>query len=126
MTGAADRRAGASWAPHTWRAFPAHQMPQYPDPERLRDVESQLATHPPLVFAGEVRELRAALAESVVAGDHERTPQPPPAASSRNRSIRAVTAAGCSACSQWPAPAMVTMDAAGKRARMRGVWCAAR
>ena len=37
-------------------------MPEYPDADRLRAVESQLSTYPPLVFAGEVRELRASLA----------------------------------------------------------------
>ena len=47
-------------------------------------------------------------------------------APSMKRAIRSVTAAGCSACSQWPALAMVSMDAAGKRARMRGSWRAAR
>jgi len=57
-----DCRAGPPWAPDTWRSFPARQMPEYPDSERLRAVESQLATYPPLVFAGEVRDLRAALA----------------------------------------------------------------
>ena len=64
MTNRADVRAGASWTPETWRGFPACQMPEYPDAERLRAVESRLSTYPPLVFAGEVRELRAALAEA--------------------------------------------------------------
>ncbi|MDE0456822.1 MAG: 3-deoxy-7-phosphoheptulonate synthase, partial [Chromatiales bacterium] len=62
MTKRNDSRTGSHWSPDTWRAFPARQMPEYPDPERLRAVESQLATYPPLVFAGEVRELRTALA----------------------------------------------------------------
>ena len=48
----------------TWRSYPARQMPDYPDALRLRDVESQLSTYPPLVFAGEARELRASLAEA--------------------------------------------------------------
>lgn len=64
MTNSTDYPAGAAWAPDTWRSFPARQMPAYPDPDALRTVESQLSTYPPLVFAGEVRELRASLAEA--------------------------------------------------------------
>ena len=64
MTHPTEPHASSPWTPDTWRAFPARQMPEYPDPERLRAVESQLATYPPLVFAGEVRDLRAALAEA--------------------------------------------------------------
>ena len=37
-------------------------MPQYPDAKALADVEAQLATFPPLVFAGEARNLKKALA----------------------------------------------------------------
>ena len=64
MTNRADHHVDPPWTPTTWRTFPARQMPVYPDPIRLGDVESQLATYPPLVFAGEVRELRASLAEA--------------------------------------------------------------
>ena len=67
MTNRADPRTDLPWTPATWRPFPARQMPDYPNPVRLREVESQLATYPPLVFAGEARELRASLAE-VAAG----------------------------------------------------------
>ena len=52
------------WTPDTWRAFPACQMPAYSDPDRLGAVESELATYPPLVFAGEARALRASLAQA--------------------------------------------------------------
>jgi len=38
-------------------------MPVYTDPAALNAVESKLASYPPLVFAGEVRALRAHLAE---------------------------------------------------------------
>ena len=64
MTNRADHHVDPPWTPTTWRTFPARQMPVYSDPIRLGDVESQLATYPPLVFAGEVRELRASLAEA--------------------------------------------------------------
>ena len=50
------------WAPDSWRAKPVLQMPDYPDAKALADVEAQLATFPPLVFAGEARNLKKALA----------------------------------------------------------------
>ena len=40
------------WAPDSWRSRPAKQLPEYPDPAALAHVERQLATFPPLVFAG--------------------------------------------------------------------------
>src|SRR5881397_1478708 len=49
------------WTPDSWRAKPVQQMPQYPDAKALADVEAQLATFPPLVFAGEARNLEQAL-----------------------------------------------------------------
>lgn len=44
---------------HTWRDLPAAQQPEYPDAEALRDVLADLASYPPLVFAGECDQLRA-------------------------------------------------------------------
>src|SRR5947207_3919728 len=44
------------------------QMPEYPDAAALDEVERQLATFPPLVFAGEARSLQRALAR--VASGH--------------------------------------------------------
>ena len=41
------------WTPDSWRAKPVLQIPEYPDAKALADVEAQLATFPPLVFAGE-------------------------------------------------------------------------
>jgi 3-deoxy-7-phosphoheptulonate synthase len=49
------------WAPDGWRNRPAKQLPEYPDPAALAQVERQLATFPPLVFAGEARSLKQAL-----------------------------------------------------------------
>jgi 3-deoxy-7-phosphoheptulonate synthase len=51
------------WTPATWRDRPAVQMPTYTDSEILEQVESRLAACPPLVFAGEARKLRSALAD---------------------------------------------------------------
>jgi len=53
----------SSWTPSTWREKPIQQMPTYPDPAKLASVEKQLANFPPLVFAGEARELTAQLAD---------------------------------------------------------------
>ncbi|MDJ0514211.1 MAG: 3-deoxy-7-phosphoheptulonate synthase class II [Methyloceanibacter sp.] len=50
------------WSPDSWRSKPILQVPDYPDAEALAEVEQQLATFPPLVFAGEARELKAKLA----------------------------------------------------------------
>ena len=63
-------RAGkpAAWMPDSWRAKPVSQVPEYPDAKALADVEKQLATFPPLFFAGEARELKAELAQ-VAAGN---------------------------------------------------------
>ncbi|GAB4233058.1 MAG: 3-deoxy-7-phosphoheptulonate synthase class II [Methyloligellaceae bacterium] len=52
----------AKWSPGSWRDKPCVQMPEYPDPEALASVEKQLASFPPLVFAGEARELKKQLA----------------------------------------------------------------
>src|SRR2546430_4318084 len=56
------------WTPDSWRSRPALQLPDYPDAKALADVEAQLATFPPLVFAGEARNLKKALAR-VAAGE---------------------------------------------------------
>ena len=56
------------WTPESWRKKPALQMPEYPDRAVLAEVERQLASFPPLVFAGEARNLKKELAR-VAAGD---------------------------------------------------------
>ncbi len=52
----------ATWSPASWRNQPIQQSPAYSDPAALTAVEQRLAGYPPLVFAGEVRRLKAALA----------------------------------------------------------------
>jgi 3-deoxy-7-phosphoheptulonate synthase len=52
-----------SWSPESWRTKPVQQQPEYPDSARLQRVEQTLAGFPPLVFAGEARELRRQFAE---------------------------------------------------------------
>ncbi len=50
-----------TWTPDSWRTKTAQQQPTYPDPDELRRVEKELAGSPPLVFAGEARNLREQL-----------------------------------------------------------------
>ncbi len=57
----------ANWTPERWRGLPIRQQPDYPDTGALAAVESRLRTYPPLVFAGEARQLRRDLA-NVAAG----------------------------------------------------------
>jgi 3-deoxy-7-phosphoheptulonate synthase len=52
----------AKWAPDGWRSKPISQVPEYPDPAKLEAVEKKLRGYPPLVFAGEARNLMAGLA----------------------------------------------------------------
>jgi len=57
----------SDWTPDSWRHRSAAQQPAWPDEARLERALKELATLPPLVFAGEARRLRGALAE-VAAG----------------------------------------------------------
>ncbi|OYQ28867.1 3-deoxy-7-phosphoheptulonate synthase class II [Sandarakinorhabdus cyanobacteriorum] len=57
-----------NWSPDSWRACEARQLPSYPDAGALKAVESELRSYPPLVFAGEARDLTARLAD-VAAGN---------------------------------------------------------
>jgi 3-deoxy-7-phosphoheptulonate synthase len=50
------------WQPNSWRSKPIQQVPAYPDLEALADTERQIASYPPLVFAGEARKLKKQLA----------------------------------------------------------------
>src|ERR687885_965159 len=54
--------AGSTWSPSSWRHQAAAQQPEWPSGERVEAVRAQLAAMPPLVFAGEARALRDALA----------------------------------------------------------------
>src|SRR5713226_7069387 len=49
------------WTCETWRKKPILQVPEYPDKGALAAVEGQLASFPPLVFAGEARDLKKSL-----------------------------------------------------------------
>ena len=56
------------WTPDSWRASRSSRCREYPDAAKLAAVEAQLASFPPLVFAGEARNLKKSLAR-VAAGD---------------------------------------------------------
>jgi 3-deoxy-7-phosphoheptulonate synthase len=56
-----------TWSPSSWRDYEALQQPEWPDPAHVEEVRRRLHTQPPLVFAGEARQVRAALAD-VAAG----------------------------------------------------------
>jgi 3-deoxy-7-phosphoheptulonate synthase len=55
----------AKWTPETWRNFEGLQMPHYSDAAALAATEETLRNYPPLVFAGEARNLTDELAKVV-------------------------------------------------------------
>ena len=52
------------WSPESWRGMPVRQVPVYPDAAALAEAEARLTRYPPLVFAGEARNLKDRLAEA--------------------------------------------------------------
>jgi 3-deoxy-7-phosphoheptulonate synthase len=57
-----------AWTPTSWQAFPAEQQPDWPDLGDLDRALKQIASYPPLVFAGEARSLQTTLGH-VAAGN---------------------------------------------------------
>ena len=57
-----------AWSPSSWHTFHAEQQPEWPDQGDLDRALKQIASYPPLVFAGEARSLQASLAQ-VAAGN---------------------------------------------------------
>jgi 3-deoxy-7-phosphoheptulonate synthase len=57
----------STWSPSSWGGRPARQMPEWPDEAAVAEIKRTLHALPPLVFAGEARQVRAALGE-VAAG----------------------------------------------------------
>ncbi len=53
----------AKWTPDSWKSADARQMPHWPDADALARVTGELSNYPPLVFAGEARNLTADLAK---------------------------------------------------------------
>jgi 3-deoxy-7-phosphoheptulonate synthase len=52
-----------TWSPSSWRSHEALQQPDWGDDGRLEEAFARLKTLPPLVFAGEARQLQASLAK---------------------------------------------------------------
>jgi len=52
------------WSKESWRQHTALQQPNWPDKDKLDEVLATIATLPPLVFAGEIRDLKRHLARA--------------------------------------------------------------
>jgi 3-deoxy-7-phosphoheptulonate synthase len=57
----------STWSPSSWRSREAQHQPEWPDGHAAESARERLHAMPPLVFAGEARQLKGALAE-VAAG----------------------------------------------------------
>src|SRR4051794_15003816 len=57
----------STWSPSSWGGRPARQQPEWLDDGAVTEIKRTLRALPPLVFAGEARQVRAALGE-VAAG----------------------------------------------------------
>mgnify|MGYP001416786782 FL=1 len=53
------------WTLNSWKNYPAKHLPEYQDQKELDLVLSKIKNYPPLVFAGESRSLKKALAQVV-------------------------------------------------------------
>ena len=53
-----------NWSKDSWKGFPALQQAEWPDKQKLNAVLQQITALPPLVFAGEIRKLKARLADA--------------------------------------------------------------
>ena len=51
-----------TWSPSSWQSLPAAQQPEWPSAPELDGALEELRRLPPLVFAGEARSLKSALA----------------------------------------------------------------
>ncbi len=51
-----------TWSPSSWTNHPAEQQPEWPDQSALDHAFTELGARPPLIFAGEARNLTADLA----------------------------------------------------------------
>ncbi|KOM29648.1 hypothetical protein LR48_Vigan738s001300 [Vigna angularis] len=62
-------RHEAKWAVDSWKSKKALQLPEYPNQENLWAVLKSLEAFPPIVFAGEARNLEERLAAAAAAGN---------------------------------------------------------
>lgn len=54
------------WRLESWKTKPALQLPEYPDKAALESVLKTIEAFPPIVFAGEARNLEERLAEAAL------------------------------------------------------------
>jgi len=54
-----------NWSRTSWQNYPVLQQPNWPDKPKYDQVLETIASLPPLVFAGEIRELKTLLAKAV-------------------------------------------------------------
>lgn len=55
-----------SWKPQSWQSRTAHQQPNYPDRAELMKACDEIRSYPPLIFAGECRNLQERLAKAAI------------------------------------------------------------
>lgn len=58
--------AGGKWGVSSWKSKKALQLPEYPDESELKSVLKTIESFPPLVFAGEARNLEEKLGEAAM------------------------------------------------------------
>jgi 3-deoxy-7-phosphoheptulonate synthase len=56
--------SAGTWTPESWRARPALQQPEYPNPAALERAVAELGRLPPLVTSWEIESLKGQLAEA--------------------------------------------------------------
>ena len=62
MSKSLKRSNDLDWKPDSWKSFKASQQPIWPDNDSFQRVLEELSSLPPLVFAGEARNLTEQLA----------------------------------------------------------------
>ena len=62
--GTSSANKSSSWTPDSWRSKPIQQQPQYESLGELGQALGTIRSYPPLVFVGEVENLRRQLAEA--------------------------------------------------------------
>ena len=55
---------GKSWSPDSWQKLKAAQQPNWGKADGYSKILSEISKYPPLVFAGEVRELKQQLSDA--------------------------------------------------------------
>ncbi len=54
----------STWNKSSWQNYPVLQQPNWPDKNKLNEVLTTISSLPPLVFAGEIRDLKEQLAKA--------------------------------------------------------------